>query len=400
MLEVDYNNLHVSCLGIETMAKRVQRRPREWDYLMPHVCQYCGRRFYNDVFRYLFHIRHHELRIRPYWYDYKSTVVYVPIPKIRKTRRSVLRRKMLLQRKREARQRNDDKATMTYRYEQSKQVNRKCHDGKKTSTNTKESSKLKNLYDRQLNDQISGKDHVSRSPQSEPVSISQSTQVKRKCQDGRKTSMNTKASSKLKNFDDTQLNDQISGQDHVSRSPQSEPVSISQSTQVKRKCQDGKKTSTITKGSADISKVKKQSNSELKDRISGKDHVSCSSQSEPVSISSCKKVVASSTSLKCKFCNKVFSRPSKLEVHEHTHTKEKPFKCKICNKGFSQGSHLTTHTYIHTKKKPFKCKLCGNGFSVSHHLKNHERIHTEENLCTFLTSNDRNLDHIREDAHN
>ena len=48
------------------------RPPRDWNYLPPHVCKYCGQRFYNDVVRYLFHKRQHEKWIRPYWYKYKS----------------------------------------------------------------------------------------------------------------------------------------------------------------------------------------------------------------------------------------------------------------------------------------------------------------------------------------
>ena len=51
----------------------MKRRPaREWDYLPPHICKYCGQRFYNDVTRYLFHKRHHEKWIRPFWFDWKS----------------------------------------------------------------------------------------------------------------------------------------------------------------------------------------------------------------------------------------------------------------------------------------------------------------------------------------
>ncbi|XP_072021104.1 uncharacterized protein [Amphiura filiformis] len=48
-----------------------QRKAREWDYLDPQVCKYCRRVFYNKQSRYLRHLRHHELSIRPYWYDFK-----------------------------------------------------------------------------------------------------------------------------------------------------------------------------------------------------------------------------------------------------------------------------------------------------------------------------------------
>ena len=55
-------------------ADKMKPRPdREWDYMPPHVCKYCQRRFYNKLSRYLFHIRQHEKWIRPYWYKSNCT---------------------------------------------------------------------------------------------------------------------------------------------------------------------------------------------------------------------------------------------------------------------------------------------------------------------------------------
>ena len=59
-------------LSGETNTIMRYRPARDWDYLPPHICKYCGRRFYNDVTRYLFHKRQHEKWVRPYWYGYNS----------------------------------------------------------------------------------------------------------------------------------------------------------------------------------------------------------------------------------------------------------------------------------------------------------------------------------------
>ncbi|XP_058463615.1 zinc finger protein 85-like [Malaya genurostris] len=45
----------------------------------------------------------------------------------------------------------------------------------------------------------------------------------------------------------------------------------------------------------------------------------------------------------CEFCNKVFDRPSTLQVHIRTHTKERPFFCSDCPKTFVSNSALASH---------------------------------------------------------
>lgn len=45
----------------------------------------------------------------------------------------------------------------------------------------------------------------------------------------------------------------------------------------------------------------------------------------------------------CEFCNKVFDRPSTLQVHIRTHTKERPFHCRDCPKSFASNSALASH---------------------------------------------------------
>jgi uncharacterized Zn-finger protein len=47
----------------------------------------------------------------------------------------------------------------------------------------------------------------------------------------------------------------------------------------------------------------------------------------------------------CTTCNKAFSRPSSLRIHNYSHTGEKPFRCSVaeCGKAFSVRSNMKRH---------------------------------------------------------
>ncbi|KAK2946703.1 hypothetical protein BLNAU_18375 [Blattamonas nauphoetae] len=77
----------------------------------------------------------------------------------------------------------------------------------------------------------------------------------------------------------------------------------------------------------------------------------------------------SSKRCKCQYCDYSTNFPSKLAIHERTHTGEKPYKCTFpgCEKAYYQSSHLKKHEIIHTGEKRYKCTFpgCDKAFAQS-----------------------------------
>ncbi|XP_031692402.1 uncharacterized protein LOC109901251 isoform X33 [Oncorhynchus kisutch] len=86
----------------------------------------------------------------------------------------------------------------------------------------------------------------------------------------------------------------------------------------------------------------------------------------------------------CKFCNKGFNCPQKVEIHQRVHTGMKPFSCSQCEKRFSQSGDLKRHQRVHTGEKPFSCPQCEKRFSLAGNLKMHLKVHKGERpfACT------------------
>nr|XP_029529622.1 zinc finger protein 3-like [Oncorhynchus nerka] len=80
----------------------------------------------------------------------------------------------------------------------------------------------------------------------------------------------------------------------------------------------------------------------------------------------------------CMFCNKGFSCPQKVEIHQRVHTGVKPFSCTQCPMAFAQAGDLKRHQRVHTGEKPFSCTQCHMAFAQAGHLKRHQRVHTGE----------------------
>uniref|UniRef100_A0A4W5RSD2 C2H2-type domain-containing protein n=1 Tax=Hucho hucho TaxID=62062 RepID=A0A4W5RSD2_9TELE len=80
----------------------------------------------------------------------------------------------------------------------------------------------------------------------------------------------------------------------------------------------------------------------------------------------------------CMFCNKGFSCPQKVEIHQRVHTGEKSFSCTQCHMHFSKAGNLKRHHMVHTGEKPFSCSQCHMRFAQAGDLKRHQRVHTGE----------------------
>ncbi|VBB27745.1 unnamed protein product [Acanthocheilonema viteae] len=84
---------------------------------------------------------------------------------------------------------------------------------------------------------------------------------------------------------------------------------------------------------------------------------------------------------RCYYCDKMFYHRRDKNIHERTHTGERPYTCGYCSKGFTQSQALTIHIRSHTGERPFSCSICSKEFRDSSALRKHEFTkHVNENL--------------------
>lgn len=79
---------------------------------------------------------------------------------------------------------------------------------------------------------------------------------------------------------------------------------------------------------------------------------------------------------KCTECDKTYTSPANLTVHQYSHTGIKPYKCEFCDRGFTKLVALNSHLAIHTGQRAHLCSECGRGFTSASILNQHKKIHT------------------------
>lgn len=89
---------------------------------------------------------------------------------------------------------------------------------------------------------------------------------------------------------------------------------------------------------------------------------------------------------KCTECDKAYTSPANLTIHQYSHSGVKPYKCQFCDRGFTKTVALNSHLAIHTGKRPYLCSECGRGFTSTSILNQHKKIHSGIHCTYFVFS--------------
>ena len=86
----------------------------------------------------------------------------------------------------------------------------------------------------------------------------------------------------------------------------------------------------------------------------------------------------------CALCGKELKTAKGLEIHNRSHTGEKPYTCEVCGKCFACETLLRTHNVTHTGERKYTCDQCGKSFTQRSTLVVHKRYHSGERpyVCT------------------
>ncbi|KAL4224475.1 hypothetical protein ACF0H5_015176 [Mactra antiquata] len=81
-------------------------------------------------------------------------------------------------------------------------------------------------------------------------------------------------------------------------------------------------------------------------------------------------------------CGKIFKTLSKLQIHNMTHTGERPYKCSEpgCDWAFTKSYKLKRHEESHKGNKDYVCQYCMKKFTTVYNLRTHVKQHSRP--CT------------------
>ncbi|KAK7057485.1 hypothetical protein R3P38DRAFT_2841252 [Favolaschia claudopus] len=78
-------------------------------------------------------------------------------------------------------------------------------------------------------------------------------------------------------------------------------------------------------------------------------------------------------------CGRAYTKPSRLEEHERSHSGQRPFVCETCDKSYLREAHLQAHSRSHLPRsdRPFVCTQpnCEKRFWTAQHLRVHRDWH-------------------------
>ncbi|XP_072020158.1 uncharacterized protein [Amphiura filiformis] len=344
----------------------LQRTRREWDYLDPQVCKYCRRVFYNRQRRYLRHLRHHELSIIPYWYDYKrareskvrkekfNKYVYKPV-----TNKSSVISVIVTSRPKKI---NKASSSVTRRD--------KVDAGHVSLSFTNESSDNHNVQEGILSP--SGSPSVTYQAEHMPPSLAS------------KSSHHYKAPKRVSLPLVTARDKFLEG--HVS-------LASTNDSSRHEKHVKGLVSPSLSRESSNNDKVTAMSpiltvDSSHRHKVQT-GHLStswtCEYQYDHEGFTSSVRVEThfKEKSDKSIYLKECFANPTNFDTPEQMHTARRPYKCQYCSKDLSNLSDLIAHKRIHTQKKLYRCQYCHKSFIRSRNLQKHEEIHTKQTICNI-----------------
>uniref|UniRef100_A0A1B0GKT9 C2H2-type domain-containing protein n=2 Tax=Lutzomyia longipalpis TaxID=7200 RepID=A0A1B0GKT9_LUTLO len=79
----------------------------------------------------------------------------------------------------------------------------------------------------------------------------------------------------------------------------------------------------------------------------------------------------------CTVCGQQCHGRTNLQIHQSTHSTDRPFKCSLCGKTFKNEPFLMRHMRaLHNDERPvFECRICGIKLKQKRSLREHERKH-------------------------